>query len=67
MMEVFTLESLKEAAELNIRSAMPNWDVLEQLKGDKIKSLIDLGVTEIVMSRRDIENNIPSLKNYFCE
>ncbi len=61
MMEIFTLEALKEAAELNIKSAIPNLGVVKQLKGDKIKSLVDLGVTEIVMSRRDIENNIPFL------
>ncbi len=61
MMEIFTLEALKEAAELNIKSAMPNLDVVKQIKGDKIKSLVDLGITEIVISRRVIENNIPFL------
>jgi glycerophosphoryl diester phosphodiesterase len=58
MMELFTIESLKEAAGLNIKSAMPNWEVLKELKGDKIKSLVDLGITDVAASRRVIKSNI---------
>lgn len=62
MMELFTLESLTEASRLNIKSAMPTWDVLKELDDNIVGSLIDLGVTDIAASRNVIADNIPLLK-----
>ncbi len=62
MMELFTLDTLQEGLALRIRSAMPTWGLLSDIKGDKVKSLVDMGVTDIAASRRVIKFNIPFLK-----
>ena len=63
MMELFTMESLQEGIKANIKSAMPNWDLVMSYEGDKIKWLTDLGVTEIVASRKVLEeSNMPFIR-----
>jgi hypothetical protein len=64
MMELFNMEALKEALKIGIRSAMPNWSLLSEIKGDKAKILAGMGVTDITASRRVIKYNIPLLKEF---
>lgn len=59
IMELFSLEAVKEGVESNIKSAMASWGVLSEIKGDKVQKLLDLGVTDIAASRRLIKYNIP--------
>ncbi len=50
-----------------IRSAMPSWDVLSDIEGDKAHLLKEMGVKEVAVSRRMIRDNLPlmlSLKNH---
>jgi len=64
MMELFTLDAVKEAVDANIKSAMPSWSVVSEIKGNKVQTLVDLGVTDIAASRRVIKYNIPLIKSF---
>ena len=64
MMELFSLEAVKEGVGAGIRSAMPTWDMLANIKGDTTQSLVDLGVTDVVASRRMIKNNLKILEEF---
>ena len=64
IMELFTLEAVQEAVDAGIKSAMPNWAVVSGIKGDKVQTLVDMGVTEIAASRRDIKYNIQLIKSF---
>jgi glycerophosphoryl diester phosphodiesterase len=61
MMELFTLDAVIEGVQANIKSAMPTWDILSGINGDKVQALKDIGVTDIAASRRIIEDNMPLL------
>lgn len=58
MMELFTLEAVKEATGYGIRSAMPSQNVLESLEGDKLATLSKLGVKHVAFSRMFIAGNL---------
>ncbi|MEJ2593534.1 MAG: hypothetical protein P8100_00040 [bacterium] len=63
MMELFSMESLKEASNLQIRSAMASWELLKELDRNQILSLLDqLKIKDIALSRREIKYHIPLLK-----
>ncbi len=59
MMELFTMDAVKEALATGIRSAMPTWGLLKEMKRDKVRELKDMGITDIAASRRVIKYNIP--------
>jgi phosphoglycerol transferase MdoB-like AlkP superfamily enzyme len=61
MMELFTLEAVREGFRCGIMSPMPTWNVLKDIQGDKVGFLKDLGVKDVAASRRVIEKNIPLL------
>jgi phosphoglycerol transferase MdoB-like AlkP superfamily enzyme len=66
MMELFTLDAIKEGIDAGIRSAMASWNVLSGMNGDKVQALKQMGVTDVAASRRVIKDNLPllvSLKN----
>lgn len=63
MMELFTWKAVNEGVQANIKSAMPNWNVLSNLKGDIVKQLVDLDITDIAASRRVIRKNKNLIKN----
>jgi hypothetical protein len=56
MMELFSLDSLKEGLKVGIKSAMPSENVIYLLEGDRVKKLIDLGVLNIAVSRKMIDS-----------
>ncbi len=63
MMELFTMESLKKTSSLQIRSAMPSWEMLKELDKNEMLSLLDqLKIKDIALSRREIKYHIPLLK-----
>ncbi|RKZ67997.1 MAG: hypothetical protein DRQ48_09150 [Gammaproteobacteria bacterium] len=64
MMELFSLKAVKEGVAAGIRSAMPSWDILVNIKGDITQSLVDLGVTDVAASRRVIKNNLKLLDEF---
>ena len=57
IMELFSMNALKEGLSIGIRSAMPTEGVFFNIKGDRIKILKDLGVKHIAMSRNKIADN----------
>jgi glycerophosphoryl diester phosphodiesterase len=62
MMELFSLDAVKEGMEAKIKSAMPSQNVINLLTGDKIEILKQLGIKNIVISRREIAGNLELLK-----
>jgi len=62
MMELFSLEAVKEGIEAKIKSSMPAQNVVDALEGDKVEKLKQLGVGNIAVSRRYIAPNIKLLK-----
>ena len=52
MMELFTLEAVKEGIKAGIKSAMPSWIVLDELGCDVAVELATMGVTDVAASRR---------------
>ena len=64
MMELFSLEAVKEGVAAGIRSAMPSWDILVNIKGDIAQSLVDMGVTDVAASRGVIKNNLKLLDEF---
>jgi phosphoglycerol transferase MdoB-like AlkP superfamily enzyme len=61
MMELFSLEAVREGARAGILSAMPSWSVLSEIEGDQVQALRQMGITDISASRRVIGNNLPLL------
>jgi glycerophosphoryl diester phosphodiesterase len=51
MMELFTWDAVKGGLDAQIKSAMPTGDILEKIKGDKVKYLKELGISDIASSR----------------
>lgn len=62
MMELFTLDAVKEGLSSGIKSAMPSQNVIEKLGDQKAEVLIALGVKNIAISRRYILYNSLFLK-----
>ena len=72
IMELFTVDALKEALALNIKSAMPTWRVVVKmfriesflhLETQKVKQLKEMGIKHIAMSHIVIEQSLPFLKH----
>ena len=61
MMELFTIEAIQLGIEVGILSSMPTWKVVENIPGDKVFRLKEMGVTDIAASRRIIDDNLPLL------
>jgi Sulfatase len=57
MMELFSLEALREGLASGIASAMPSQSVIEQIEGDKTEFLKKSGVKDVTVSRRFVEQN----------
>jgi hypothetical protein len=57
MMELFSLDAVKEGLSIGIRSAMPSSNVVNKIEGDKIAFLKELKVKHICVSRREVESN----------
>lgn len=64
MMELFSLEAVKEGVAAGIGSAMPSWDILANVEGDITQSLVDLGVTHVAASRGVIKTNLKLLGEF---
>lgn len=62
IMELFSLKTVKEGIYSKIKSPMPSFSVLNEINGDKIKFLEDLGITDISMSRRVINTKKEFIK-----
>jgi len=62
MMELFSVESLREGLEAGIASAMPTGNLLIQKHGLSPNDLKSMGVTSVAASRRLIEENLPLLR-----
>lgn len=62
MMELFTWGAVKEGVAANIKSAMPTYDILAQIKGDKIDFLKKLGITDVAASRRIVNGHKKLIK-----
>ena len=58
MMELFTWEAVEEGVTANIKSAMPSQRLILSLKGDKIKKLKALNITDVAMSRINLAENL---------
>lgn len=63
MMELFSLEAVKEGVISKIKSSMPSYSVLREIKGDKVSLLKKLGVTDVVTSRREVNRQPETLKS----
>lgn len=57
MMELFDEKSVKQAVNMQILSAMPSQNIIDNLKGNKVEKLLNLGVKNIAISRNFIEGN----------
>ena len=57
MMELFTLDAVKEGIKENIKSAMPSQTVLNKILINKVSKLKKIGVTDVAISRRFIAEN----------
>jgi len=62
MMELFTLEAVKEGVQVGLRSSMPSQNVINQIEGDKVKQLMKMGVQDIAISQRYLSSNREFLK-----
>ncbi|MEX2380185.1 MAG: sulfatase-like hydrolase/transferase, partial [Vicingaceae bacterium] len=67
MMELFTLEAVKEGLASNIKSAMPSQQIIESFGKNKLNQLKELGVTDVAFSRRYIVDNVDFLKQLKAE
>jgi phosphoglycerol transferase MdoB-like AlkP superfamily enzyme len=61
MMELFTMDALRDGRQAGIRSAMASWKVLDSIGGDKVEALHQMGITDVTASRRIINDNLPLL------
>lgn len=64
MMELFDMNSVKDALKLNIKSAMPSESIIVNMSKDDIINLKNMGVKHIAISRRLIRSNIDLLKEF---
>lgn len=63
MMELFTWEAVLEGIEVGIKSSMVSQRVLNNLKGNKVKTLKKHKITDVAISRNIIASNIELLKD----
>lgn len=56
MMELFTLNAVKEGLRVGIKSAMPSQNVIEKLGDQKVEVLVALDVKNVAVSRRYISS-----------
>ncbi len=57
MMELFSLDAIKEATETGIRSSIVSQNVIDELGYQKLNKLLDLKISDIAVSRRFIKYN----------
>ena len=57
IMELFSIEAVKEGVEIGLRGTMPSQQVLEQLGTNNDDKLKDWGIEYAAVSRRFIQNN----------
>jgi glycerophosphoryl diester phosphodiesterase len=57
MMELFTWDAVKKGIDLKIKSSMPTGNLLFKINGNKVSFLKKLGITDIAISRRVINDN----------
>jgi len=62
MMELFSLDAVKEGLTLGLRSSMPSENVVSGLGGDKVAALKSMGIKDIAISRRNIARKITFLE-----
>lgn len=62
MMELFSLEKVKEGLDTGIKSAIVSQNVIDNLKENRLGTLINLGIKDIAVSYRYISKNISFLK-----
>jgi lipoteichoic acid synthase len=62
MMELFTIEAVREGLKAGIKSAIPSESVINSIHWNKVGVLKSLGITDIAVSRRMVENNPSFLK-----
>ncbi len=56
IMELFTWDAVKNGIQAGIKSSMPTGSILKQIKGDKIVFLKKLGIKDVAISRRSVNN-----------
>jgi len=56
IMELFSINALKEGINSNIYSAMPTWDLVKTFKPKLLKKLQELKIKHVAASRRVIES-----------
>ncbi|MFQ5445780.1 MAG: hypothetical protein ACE5FF_02505, partial [Saprospiraceae bacterium] len=64
MMEVFSLEALKEGLAAGIASPILSQNVIEEIEGDKTEFLKKSGVKDVAVSRRFVEQNIELFRDF---
>lgn len=57
MMELFTLDAVKEGIDVGIRSSIPSATVLKKLGNGLVEKLVEIGVKDIALSRRTVVVN----------
>ncbi len=62
MMELFSMDAVKQGIEAGIKSSMPSQNVIENIWGNKANTLKDIGITDIAISRTFIDSNKDFLK-----
>ena len=62
MMELFSFEAVEQAQGLKIKDVLLTGDLLNQLKGDRIKALQEKGISKVAISIRKINENIDYYK-----
>lgn len=63
MMELFSLDAVSDGVKAGIRSAMPSWNVVLAIAGDRVRKLQDMGVTDVAASRRTVTGHATLLQN----
>ena len=63
IMELFTWDAVRNGLKAKIRSAMPTGTILKEIEGDKIAYLKGLGIKNIAISRRSINDQSTLLLN----
>lgn len=56
MMELFTWDAVRNGLKAKIKAAMPTGSILKEIEGDKIVYLKNLGIKNIAISRRSIND-----------
>ena len=64
IMELFTFSAVKEALKIGILSAMPNWAVIKDYRIADLHLLKEMGIKNIAISRRIIDQNKELLLKY---